>query len=423
MLPNEQDETPSTAPKIHIETHLVNDEEPIQEPIEQEDLIIGYIKGGSVLGIIAPQEPPLTKEEPDTPVQFYGPTTGRITAWKNSMKYSVNQNTWIRAKLNPAMMMAQDKAKTDKPKIVEELVPSHYQEYKDVFEKKASERFPISQPYDHPIDLKPDFIPQNCKVYPLTPKEEQAMNTFLDENLQKGYIRPSSSPMASPFFFVGKKDGSLHSCQDYRYLNEGTIKNTYPLPLISELVNKLKGAKIFSKLDLRSGYNNVRIKDGDQWKAAFKCSKGLYEPTVMFFGLCNSPATFQMFMNDLFKDMIDEGWLLIYMDDMLIFSEDMDTHRTYVKRVLQRLKDNDLFLKPEKCVFKASEVEFLGLIIRPDELAMDPTKLNGIQQWPTPTTVKAVRSFLGFGNFYRRFIPRFSEIARPLNDLTKKDMS
>lgn len=130
-----------------------------------------------------------------------------------------------------------------------------------------------------------------------------------------------------------------------------------------------------------------------------------------------------MFMNDLFKDMIDEGWLLIYMDDMLIFSEDMDTHRTYVKRVLQRLKDNDLFLKPEKCVFEASEVEFLGLIIRPDELAMDPTKLNGIQQWPTPTTVKAVRSFLGFGNFYRRFIPRFSEIARPLNDLTKKDMS
>lgn len=148
----------------------------------------------------------------------------------------------------------------------------------------------------------------------------------LDENLQKGYIRPSSSPMASPFFFVGKQDGLLRPCQDYRYLNEGTIKNTYPLPLISELVDKLKGAKIFSKLDLRSGYNNVRFKDGDQWKAAFKCSKGLYEPTVMFFGLCNSPATFQMFMNDLFKDIIDEGWLLIYMDDMLIFSEDMDTH-------------------------------------------------------------------------------------------------
>ncbi|THH18610.1 hypothetical protein EUX98_g8928 [Antrodiella citrinella] len=133
--------------------------------------------------------------------------------------------------------------------------------------------------------------------------------------------------MASPFFFVSKKDGTLRPCQDYRYLNEGTVKNAYPLPLIGELVDRLKGATIFSKFDLRSGYNNVRIKDGHQWKAAFKCSKGLYEPTVMFFGLCNSPATFQAMMNDLFKDMLDEGWLVIYMDDLLLFSSDLRIHQ------------------------------------------------------------------------------------------------
>lgn len=143
--------------------------------------------------------------------------------------------------------------------------------------------------------------------------------------------------MASPFFFVGKKDGSLRPRQDYRYLNEGTIKNAYPLPLIAELVDQLQGSQIFTKLDLRSGYNNVRIKDGDQWKAAFETNQGLFEPIVMFFRLCNSPATFQAMMNDLFRDMLIEGWLTIYMDDMLIHSSDLQQHRERTKRVLQQL--------------------------------------------------------------------------------------
>lgn len=140
--------------------------------------------------------------------------------------------------------------------------------------------------------------------------------------------------MASPFFFVGKKDGSLRPCQDYRYLNEGTVKNAYPLPLIAELVDQLQGSQIFTKLDLRSGYNNVRIKDGDQWKAAFKTNRRLFEPTVMFFGLCNSPATFQAMMNNLFRDMLIEGWITIYMDDMLIHSTNLEEHQQRTKRVL-----------------------------------------------------------------------------------------
>lgn len=227
--------------------------------------------------------------------------------------------------------------------------------------------------------------------------------------------------MASPFFFVGKKDGTLRPCQDYRYLNEGTVKNAYPLPLIADLVDKLKGSSIFTKLDLRSGYNNVRIKDGDQWKAAFKTNRGLYEPTVMFFRLCNSPATFQSMMNDIFRDMINEGWLVIYMDDMLIHSSNQHEHQVQVERVLQRLRDNDLFLKLEKCTFAAAQVEFLGAIVSHNQVAMDPVKIKGILDWPVPTTVKQVREFLGFGNFYRRFIDHYSDIAKPLNELTKKN--
>ncbi|GBE78624.1 reverse transcriptase-rnase h-integrase [Sparassis crispa] len=225
--------------------------------------------------------------------------------------------------------------------------------------------------------------------------------------------------MASSFFFIGKKDGALRPCQDYRCLNEEMVKNAYPLPLISELMDQLKGASIFTKMDLRSGYNNIRVKDGDQWKGTFKTNRGLFEPMVMFFGLCNSPATFQMMMNALFEDMIDEGWIVIYMDDILIFSNNLEEHRIRTRRVLQRLKDNDLFLKPEKCFFDVKEVEFLGMIIRENYIGMDPIKLKGIAEWPEPSTVKGVRLFLGFGNFYRKFIANFLDIAKPLMNLTR----
>jgi len=227
--------------------------------------------------------------------------------------------------------------------------------------------------------------------------------------------------MASPFFFVDKKDGKLRPCQDYWALNEGTIKNAYPLPLISELIDKLKGAKYFTKLDVRWGYNNVRIKDGDQWKAAFKTNKGLFEPTVMFFGLCNSPATFQSMMDNLFIFETSEGWVIIYMDDIFIFTKEIDDNIQKTQRILQQLTDNDLYLKPEKCVFWQTKVEYLGLIIEENKLTMDPVKLSGIANWPTPNTLKQVHSFLGFGNYYWRFIQGYGNLTRPLNELLKKE--
>src|SRR5712672_3000716 len=200
------------------------------------------------------------------------------------------------------------------------------------------------------------------------------------------------------------------------------IPNKYPLPLILGLIHDLARKKLFSKFDVQWGYNNVRIKEGDEWKAVFKTSEGLFEPTVMFFGLMNLPATFQTMMDEIFQEEIAQGWLCIYMDDALIATEnDQTNHKQKVNHFLTKLAENDLYLKPEKCKFYQQEVEYLGVVIGGGKVKMDPAKVEGIATWPTPTTVKDVRSFLGFCNFYRAFIPSFSHTARPLNDLTKKD--
>ena len=186
-------------------------------------------------------------------------------------------------------------------------------------------------------------------------------------------------------------------------------------------MDKIKDGKYFTKLDIRWGYNNIQIKEGDEWKAAFKTNRGLYEPTVMFFGMCNSPATFQAMMDDIFEDLIEEGIVIIYMDDMFLSTKTKEQLRENTRWVLQRLMENNLYLKPKKCEFCKEKIEWLGMVIEEGKITMDPGKLKGIQDWPAPTTVKQVRGFLGFGNFYRRFIRGFSEIARPLNELLKKD--
>ena len=200
--------------------------------------------------------------------------------------------------------------------------------------------------------MKPSFKPKTHRAYHLNPKELEELDKFLDKNLKKGYIQPLKSPMASPFFFVGKKDRKLRPCQDYRYLNSHTIKNAYPIPLISTLLDKVKGSKYFTKFDVRAGYNNIRIRPSDRWKAAFRTPRGLFEPTVMFFGMCNSPATFQSMMDSLFQDLIRNGGVLVYMDDILIHARTKEELNCLTEKVLKILKDNDLYLKPEKCEFK-----------------------------------------------------------------------
>ena len=315
----------------------------------------------------------------------------------------------------------EERGRTYKKRTFEELVPKVYQDFRDVFAKESFDRLPPRRPWDHAIELKADVELSGTKIYPLSPVEQDEMDAFLTEHLQTGRIRPSKSPVAAPVFFVKKKDGRLRFVQDYRKLNAATVKNVYPLPLVSDILNKVARAKIFTKLDVRWGYNNIRIRDGDEWKAAFRTNRGLFEPLVMFFGLTNSPATFQTMMNHLFKELIDEGVVAVYMDDILIFTETLEHHQQIVRRVLKIMRDNQLFLKAEKCDFEQSTVEYLGLILSPGQVAMDPVKIAGVRDWPVPTTVKEVQSFLGFVNFYRRFIQDFSHMARPLHDLTQKD--
>jgi len=186
--------------------------------------------------------------------------------------------------------------------------------------------------------------------------------------------------MAAPVFFIKKKDGSLWLVQDYRALNSMTVKNKYPLPLISELVSQLHGARYFTKLDVRWGFNNVHIKPGDEWKAAFQTNRGLFKPLVMFFGMTNSPATFQTMINDIFWDLIAEGIMVVYLDNILIFTRTEEEHTKAIGRVLQVLQEHKLFLRPEKCEFCKEWIEYLELVISVNEVSMDPVKVTGVRE-------------------------------------------
>ena len=344
--------------------------------------------------------------------------------WKEGKLESTSDEVWLAAGFTYSTLIAEEANREKRARTFEEIVPPQYRDFPKVYSEEEASRLPEHAPHDHAIDLKPgapDF--HRSKNYPLAPEEARAVEDFISENEAKGYITKSNSPYAAPVFFVKKKDGKLRLIQDYRWLNEWTVKNVYPLPLSTDIVNRLAGAKYFTKFDVRWGYHNVRIKEGDEWKAAFTTHKGLYEPRVMLFGLTNSPATFQTLMNSIFGDLVAEGVVAVYMDDILIFTKTLEEHRLVVREVLRRLEANDLYLRPDKCEFEKTEVEYLGMYIRENHVSMDPAKVRAVVDWPTPRNLKDLRGFLGFANFYRRFIEGFAKLARPLNDLTKKDVA
>ena len=324
----------------------------------------------------------------------------------------------IRAGGNFSQRLAEAALKNSGKQDFRDAVPDYLHEFKDVFAEESWSSLPERKIWDHAIELTEDAKVSNCKVYPMSRDEQAELDAYIDEHLLSGRIRPSKSPMASPCFFIKKKDGKLRFVQDYRKLNSMTIKNRYPLPLIPELVEKLRGAKYFTKLDVRWGYQNIRIKEGDEWKAAFRCNRGLFEPSVMLYGMTNSPATFQTMMNDIFKDLISRGVVCVYIDDILIFGRDLEEHRRIVKEVLNLLRKHKLCLRPDKCEFERTRIEYLGLIISDGKVEMDPVKVAGVAEWPVPKSKKEVQQFVGFINFYRRFIQDFSHIARPLYDIT-----
>ena len=297
-------------------------------------------------------------------------------------------------------------------------LPPQYSNYADVFSEQTFDALPPWRDFDHAINLKESFTPKVAKLYLLNPEELMACQAFVNENLKTGRIQPSKSPQASPFFFIKKKDGKLRPVQDYHYLNEHTVKNAYPLPLVSDLIDNLCQFSLFTKFYMHWGYNNICIKEGDEWKAAFITPLGLFKPTVMFFGLCGSPPTFQAFMNFNFADYIQEGWLVIYMDNLAIGAHSADDLNHKVRLILQRFRSLRLSLKLSKCEFEKLEVKFLGMIVGCGCIHMDPAKLSAIATWPPPKTVKAVRALLGFCNFYHKFIPGFSNLVAPLTTLT-----
>jgi len=305
------------------------------------------------------------------------------------------------------------------PESVEPVPTEILSKFPDVFSKSKADTLPPHRPYDCRIDLVPEARPCYAKPYNLTCEEDQVMKSWIDENLSKGFIRPSTSPFGSPCFFVKKKDGSLRMCMDYRGLNAITIKDRNPIPRISDLLRALSKGKIFTTLDLRGAYNLLRIRENDEYKTAFTTKYGLFEFLVMPFGLSNAPPQFQTMMNHFFREQIGK-YVLVYLDDIVIYSDNEEEHSRHIHEVLSILSKNNLCCKPEKCHFYRQTVRYLGYIISSKGISMDPEKVRSIQDWPIPTSVRDIQVFLGFCNFYRNLISHYSDLAQPLTSLLKK---
>jgi hypothetical protein len=299
-------------------------------------------------------------------------------------------------------------------------LPPEFADFIDVFSKAAANQLPPSRVHDHAIELLPGTSPPFSKTYSMSQPELLALKEYIDENLAKGFIRRSTSPAGAPVLFVKKKDGSLRLCVDYRGLNAITIPNRCPLPLISETLDRFIGATYFSKLDLRGAYHLVRIRAGDEWKTAFRTRYGHYEYLVMPFGLTNAPATFQQLINDVLGPFLDV-YVVVYLDDILIFSASREEHVEHVRSVLSALRSAQLYAKLEKCTFFTDSTVFLGYIVSTSGIQMDPAKIQTILDWPQPQCTRDVQSFLGFANFYRRFIRNYSKLAAPLFRLVNGD--
>ncbi|KAG5715657.1 hypothetical protein E4T56_gene549 [Termitomyces sp. T112] len=288
----------------------------------------------------------------------------------------------IRASQTTSQQLAQAFATNTMPQEFQDVVPPYLHAFEDVFSKAFFDLLPECKRWDHAIGLLPNSAPSSCKVYPLVPREQDKLDAFLQENLDSGHIYPSKFLMASLVFFIKKKDGSLQLVQDYW------------------------GAQYFIKLNVQWGYNNVHIQEGDKWKAAFQTNWGLFEPLVMFFDLTNSPATFQTMMNNIFQDLIAEGIVCVYLDNILIYTNMLEEHHWITRLILKHLCWHQLYLMPEKCEFKQTWIKYLGLIISHGTAEMDPVKVAGVAEWLEPQNKKE----------------DFLHHTCPLFDLTEKDV-
>ena len=293
-------------------------------------------------------------------------------------------------------------------------------EYGDVFPEEIPKGLPPIRQTGHTIPLVEDAKPAFRPLYRLSPFEHEEVRIQIADLLEKGWIEPSSSPFGAPILFVQKKDKSLRMCIDYRALNKQTVKNRYALPRIDDLMDQLSGARYFTSLDLAQGYHQIRVTPEDVPKTAFRTPLGHFQYLVLPFGLTNAPATFQSMMNDIFREYLGQT-VLVYLDDILVYSRTPAEHVTHVRDVLNLLRKHKLYAKMKKCQFMTRELLYLGHIIGEQGVKPDPAKIAALADWKTPMNVHDVRSFLGFGNYFRKFVQAYSSLVLPLTDLTKKD--
>lgn len=322
---------------------------------------------------------------------------------------------------------AKDRQKEDHydQELVQQLLPEQYQEYVDVFSKAASDELPPRRTNDYRIELEEGKTAESAvgysPLYKQTAEELEAARDYIVDNLNKGFIGPSAAPFASPILMARKPGGGLRFCVDYRKLNAITRKDRYPIPLVDELMERISGAKIFTKLDIRQGFHRIRLDPKSEDLTTFRTRYGTYKYHVVPFGLTNGPAAFQRFINDTLMDYLDD-FVTAFVDDLLIYSKNAAEHELHVKKVLERLRAAGLQASIRKCEFHVTRTKYLGFILTTDGIEVDPEKTAVICNWAVPTTVRGVQSFLGFCNFYRRFIKDYSRIAKPLNRLTKKNV-
>ncbi|XP_027083512.2 uncharacterized protein [Coffea arabica] len=303
-----------------------------------------------------------------------------------------------------------------------EVIPAEMRSLLDQFKGVFAEPqgMPPRRSHDHSIPLKQGAIPFQVRPYRCPYVQKTEIERLVKEMLQMGIIQPSNSHFASPVLLVKKKDGSWRFCVDYRQLNELTMKDKFPMPLIDELLDELHGSKYFTKIDLRAGYHQIRVKVEDIHKTTFRTHQGLYEFKVMPFGLTNAPTTFQSLMNHIFRDQL-RRYVLVFFDDILIYSPSLEIHLQQVAEVLNLLQEHQLYAKKSKCSFAQTEVEYLGHIISGQGVRADHKKVEGMMNWPTPTSVKELKGFLGLTGYYRRFVKGYGATAKPLTILLKKD--